>query len=116
MRKGDLIEIAKKMIAAPSCYSGLKVITQNWLDAIGTAEEKTAARKLVEELEMDITEIDALVTFAHSEHAAEVFGADGAKDFAAHADALKAGGAKWCDCEACTNAFEILKNKALIID
>ena len=115
MKKSDVIELAKKMIAAPSCCSGLKVAGQNWLDAVETDGEKDAAQKLIAELEGDITDIDSLVAFAHSETAAKMFG-EGAKDFAAHADELKASGAKFCDCGACAPGLEILKNKALILD
>ena len=116
MKKADVIELAKKMIVAPSCYSGLKEIGQNWLDAIGTDSEKDAAQKLIAELEADITDIDGLVEFAHSEIPAQMFGVEGAKKFAAHADELKASGAKFCDCIACSAGLEILKNKALILD
>ncbi len=115
MKKGDIIELTKKMISAPSCYVGLKEAGQNWLDAVGTAGEKEAAKKLVAELEGDITDIDSLVAFAHSEDAAKIFG-EGVKGFAAHADELKASGAKFCDCGACKPGLEILKNKALILD
>ncbi len=116
MKKGDIIELAKKMIAAPSCYAGLKEAGQNWLDAIGTADEKAAAQKLIAELEGDVTDIEHLVAFAHSEIPAQLFGEEGAKKFAAHADELKASGAKFCDCAACAPGLEILKNKALILD
>ena len=116
MKKADVIELAKKMIAAPSCYSGLKEIGQNWLDSIGKDNEKDAAQKLIAELEGDVTDIDHLVAFAHSEIPAQLFGAEGAKKFAAHADELKASGAKFCDCGACAPGLEILKNKALILD
>lgn len=116
MRKAGLIELAKKMIAAPSCCAPLKKIGQEWIDAVGTPKEKIAAQKLIAELEGDITDIDSLVNFAHSEHAAQIFGVEGAKNFAAHADELKASGAKFCDCGACAPGLEILKNKALILD
>ena len=115
MKKGDMIELTKKMIAAPSCYSGLKEVAQSWIDSVGTEGEKAAAQKLIAELEDDVTDIDNLVAFAHSETAAKMFG-EGAKGFAAHADELKASGAKFCDCGACAPGLEILKNKALILD
>lgn len=115
MKKSDIIELTKKMIAAPSCCNGLKVAGQNWLDAVGTDGEKDAAQKLIAELEGDITDIDGLVAFAHSEHAAKMFG-EGVKGFIAHAEELKASGAKFCDCGACAPGLEILKNKALILD
>ena len=115
MRKGDIIELAKKMIAAPSCCAPLKKIGQEWLDAVGTADEKAAAQKLIAELEGDITDIDSLVGFAHSEQAKGYFGAN-YEGFVKHADELKASGAKFCDCGACAPGLEILKNKALILD
>lgn len=115
MKKADLIELTKQMIAAPSCYSGLKQVGQDWIDAVGTADEKAAAQKLVAEVEADITDIDHLVEFAHSDHAKEIFGA-GQEGFIKHAEDLKASGAKFCDCAACKPALEILKNKALILD
>ena len=59
--------------------------------------------------------IDGLVAFAHSERAVEIFGAEGAKNFAAHADTLKASGAKYCDCPACSPAAEVLDNKKFIL-
>lgn len=116
MTKENVIELAKKMIAAPSCCAPLKAATQAWLDALGTDNEKELARKLIEELEGDVTDIDGLVAFAHSDTAVKYFGVEGQKKFAAHADELKASGAKFCDCGACANGLEILKNKALILD
>ena len=115
MTKEQLLEKLKSMVAAPSCCAELKAATQNYLDAVGTANEQTAAKNLLAEIEEDITNIDNLVAFAHSDHAAEIFGADGAKKFAAHADELKASGAKYCDCGACAPAVEILANKAVLL-
>ena len=115
MDKQALIEKAKKMVAAPSCCAELKQVAQAYFDALGTADEKTAAKKLIAEIEEDITPIDGLVDFAHSAHAVEIFGAEGAKKFAAHADELKASGAKYCDCGACAPALEILQNKEILI-
>ncbi|MBO4401929.1 MAG: molecular chaperone Hsp90 [Selenomonadaceae bacterium] len=116
MTKEQIIELAKQMTAAPSCCAPLKAATQAWLAALGTENEKELARKFIEELEGDITDIDNLVAFAHSDIAVKYFGEDGAKKFAAHADELKASGAKFCDCGACKPGLEILKNKALVLD
>ena len=115
MDKQALIEKIKAMAAAPSCCAELKAAVQNYLAAIGTADEKIAAQNLLAEIEEDITTVDDLVPFAHSETAVQIFGADGAKKFAAHADELKASGAKYCDCGACAPAFEILQNKEIIL-
>ena len=85
MTKEQIIELAKQMTAAPSCCAPLKAATQAWLAALGTENEKELARKFIEELEGDITDIDNLVAFAHSDIAVKYFGEDGAKKFAAHA-------------------------------
>ena len=42
-------------------------------------------------------------------------GLRGAKKFAAHADELKASGAKYCDCGACKPGQEILAHKAELL-
>lgn len=115
MDKQALIEKAKEMAAAYSCCPELKAAVAAYVAAVGTADEKVAAQNLIAEIEEDITPIDALVAFAHSNIAVEKFGAEGAKNFAAHADALKASGAKYCDCPACTHALEILDNKEILL-
>lgn len=116
MTKENLIETAKEMIAAPSCCAELKEIGKAWIDSVGKADEKEKAKILIAEIEEDITPIDGLVAFAHSEDAVKIFGAEGQKNFAAHADELKASGAKFCDCGACKPARQILENKSLILN
>ncbi|MBR4383237.1 MAG: heat-shock protein Hsp90 [Selenomonadaceae bacterium] len=86
MTKEQLTEKIKAMAAAPSCCAELKAATQAYFDAAGTADEKSAAKNLLAEIEEDITTVDDLVPFAHSEIAVQIFGAEGAKKFAAHAD------------------------------
>ncbi|MBQ6758177.1 MAG: heat-shock protein Hsp90 [Selenomonadaceae bacterium] len=115
MDKQTLIEKVKAMAAAPSCCAKLKAVSATYLDAVGTPQEKSAAQSLIAEIEEDITPIDGLVAFAHSERAKEIFGAEGAKKFAAHADELKASGAKYCDCLACAPAVEIFDNKEVLL-
>ena len=115
MDKQTLIEKVKAMAAAPSCCAKLKAAVKVYLDAAGTADEKVAAKNLLAEIEENIRPIDNLVAFAHSEDAKEIFGAESAKKFAAHADELKAGGAKYCDCGACAPAAEILQNKEILL-
>ena len=114
MDKQALIEKIKAMAAAPSCCPELVATVQIYLGALGTANEKSAAQKLIKEIEEDITDVDKLVAFAHSDRAKEIFG-DAQKNFAAHADQLKASGAKYCDCGACAPALEILNNKSVLL-
>ena len=51
-------------------------------------------------------------TFAESEMGAKVFGgAEAAKGVAEHGKAIKAAGAKYCDCPACAAVEAILEKK-----
>ena len=113
MTKAELIVIAKEMIAAPSCCAPLKEKALAWIESVES--ENFAAKEFVAELEKDITGIDGLVAFANSPQATEIFGEDGAKNFATHANELKASGAKYCDCGACTPALKLLENKETIL-
>ena len=111
-RKDDLKDViakAQDLINAPSCYADLKQKAQAWIDSIDTADEASAAKSLIDEIRADLTPIKNLVTFAHSDRAIEIFGEEGAKNFAAHADELHASGAKYCDCQACAASFAILQ-------
>ena len=114
MTKKDLIEKAKAMINAPSCCPELQAVGHAWLDSVGKADEHERAVTLIAEIEEDLTTIDNLVAFAHSETAEKIFG-DGVEGFRKHADELKASGAKYCDCGACSPAVEILENKSVIL-
>lgn len=49
---------------APSCSSEAKAAAQNWLDAVGTANEAGETKKYLAELEADIMPIDNLIGFA----------------------------------------------------
>ena len=112
MTKENLIATVKELIAASSCNATLKVKAQAWIDS---PDNKIVAKEFVTELESDITPIDSLVSFANSPVAVKYFGEEGAKNFAAHANELKASGAKFCDCAACTPALKLLDNKELIL-
>ena len=83
----------------------LKEAGQAWLDSAGTEQEATATQRLLSEIEDDLTPIDGLIDFAGSEHAKELFGEKGAADMLSHAKEIKAQGAVYCDCPACTAAM-----------
>jgi len=108
-------EKTRDLMAAPSCCPEAKAAAQAWLDAVGTDNEKAETMKYLAELEEDITPIDGLLAFASSKEAAEIFGEEGAKGFLAHAQELKASGAKCCDCPACKAALAILDKKAELL-
>lgn len=104
-------EKVKELMNAPSCCAEARAAAQAWLDASGTDQEAEQTRNLIKELEMDLMPIDGLIAFADSEAGAQVFGADTAKNVAAHAKEIKAGGAKYCDCPACLAVAAILDKK-----
>ena len=99
----------------PSACKEVKEAAQNYLDAAGTEKEADAATAYVKELEADIMPIDGLISFAGSDMGAQVFGADGAKKILAHAEEIKAAGAKYCDCPACAACEALLNKKSEIL-
>src|SRR5699024_7741622 len=97
-----VIEKTRELIAAPTCSSETKAAAQKWLDAVGTDAEKEETEKYIAELEADIMPIDMLIGFAGSEKGSDYFGAETAAAIVAHAKEIKAAGAKYCDCPACS--------------
>lgn len=96
-------ELTQDLLQAPSACKEVKEAAQNYLDAAGT------------EKEADIMPIDGLISFAGSDMGAQVFGADDAKKILAHAEEIKASGAKYCDCPACAACEALLNKKAEIL-
>lgn len=107
-------ELTQDLLQAPSACKEVKA-AQNYLDAAGTEKEADAATAYVKELEADIMPIDGLISFAGSDMGAQVFGADDAKKILAHAEEIKASGAKYCDCPACAACEALLNKKAEIL-
>ena len=110
MTKQELIETTKTLIAAPSCCQELKAVAQAWLDAVGTAGEKTAAEAFLKELKEDVCTIDDVIPFFESPRAVQYFGEGKAKELAAIARETKEKGGKWCFCEACAAGSKLLEN------
>ena len=88
-------ELTQDLLQAPSACKEVKEAAQNYLDAAGTEKEADAATAYVKELEADI--------------------ADDAKKILAHAEEIKASGAKYCDCPACAACEALLNKKAEIL-
>lgn len=103
-------EKAKELIAAPSCSAEAKEAAEAWLAAVGTDKQAEETKKFIAEMEEDIIPIDGLIAFAESDAGAKVFG-DKAKGVAEHGKEIKAAGAKYCDCPACTAVEAILSKK-----
>ena len=81
---------------------------QAWKDAIAAGEDADAAtKKLLDAIDEHHTTIDELIAFA-SGAAKDVMGEEVAAGMLAHAQEIKAQGAKYCDCAACTATHELL--------
>lgn len=107
-----VIEKTHALLAAPTCSSETKAAAQKWLDAVGTGAEAAETARYMAELEADIMPIDTLIGFAQSEEGKGYFGADTAAGIVAHAQEIKAAGARYCDCPACAIVAEILEKKS----
>lgn len=106
------IEKTKELMNAASCSKEAKAAAQKWLDAVGTDAQTEETKAYIAELEADIMPIDGLIGFAGSDAGRAYFGEDTAKGIAAHAEEIKAAGAKYCDCPACAAVAAILEKKA----
>ena len=109
-----VVKKTHELMDAASCSSEAKAAAQVWLDAVGTDREAAETAKYIAELEADIVTVDGLISFAQSEAGASVFGADNAKNIAAHAREIKAAGAVYCDCPACAAVEAMLEKKELM--
>lgn len=110
-----VVEKTHELMNASSCSSEAKAAAKAWLDAVGTEKEAEETKRYLDELEADIIPIDGLISFAESDHGSQVFGADMAKDIAAHAREIKSAGAQYCDCPACTAVAAILDKKDALV-
>ena len=108
--RGRLAELTEKLIAS-NANAALKEAAQKWLDTMDDrAANDQPAKDYIAALEYGVATIDELCDFVNSDKAKEIMG-DKVGEAQAHAAELKASGAKYCDCEACKLALEILKDK-----
>lgn len=88
-----------------------KDAAQAWKDAVAAdasdAAVEAATSQLLDVLEGRPTTIDGVIAFAEGP-AREMFGEEAAVQLLARQQQRKAQGAKFCDCDACTAASEIL--------
>ena len=106
-----LAEKTKALIAVEHTYQPLKEAAQKWLDTMEDGKANAEATKeYIALMEESLLTVDDIVAFTGSEEAKKVFG-DQLPQFQAHAQELKASGAKYCDCEACQLVKEILDEK-----
>ena len=102
-------ELAQAVINAVSACQEFKEAAQNYLDSIGTDNEKEAGKILVAEAKEDIAPIDGTIAFFESDMAKQIFGEEAAKEKLAHAIQIKDEGAVYCDCPGCTAAKNIIE-------
>lgn len=110
-----VLEKTKELMNAPTCSAETKEAAKMWMEAVGTDKEAQMTKDYIAELEEDIMPIDNLIAFAGSDAGKEYFGAETAAGIVSHAEEIKATGAKYCDCPACTVVEEILKKKEDIL-
>ena len=93
----DLADETRQLIAVEWARPELKAAAQAWLDTMEDGEANAeAARAFVKALEDSICTVDELAAVPQ---------------FAEHAAQLKAKGALFCDCAACTIAADLLSKK-----
>ena len=98
----------EELLAAPSSSQTTRAAAQGWKNAIAAGEDADAAtKKLLDAIDEHHTTIDELIAFA-SGAAKDVMGEEVAAGMLAHAQEIKAQGAKYCDCAACTATHELL--------
>ena len=115
MTKTEVKQEVEKLLKANSlCPEGREAV-QTYLEAYGTADEKSKAEALLQELEEDITSIDDLIAFAESEHGRQIFGEEKAAAVLKAAKEAKDKGEETCICEACQIAKVILANRTALL-
>lgn len=98
----------KELLQAASCNPETAQAAEKWLAAVGTTQEAEATKQYLADLKACIMPVDGLIAFAESEAGEKVFGKEIAAHVAVHAKEIKAAGAVYCDCPACTAVKAIL--------
>ena len=98
----------EELLAAGSSSQTTREAAQGWKDAIAAGKDADEATKaLLDAIDQHHTTIDELIGFA-SGAAKQLMGEEAADGMLAHALEIKAKGAKYCDCAACTATHELL--------
>ncbi|WP_028042952.1 hypothetical protein [Candidatus Stoquefichus massiliensis] len=106
-----VVEKTHELMNAAPCSQEAKDAAQKWLDAIGTETEVEETEKYLAELKEDVVTIDNLIGFSGSDAGKAHFGEELASSILEHAKEIKAAGAQYCDCPACTAALAILEKQ-----
>ncbi len=104
-------ERAKILSRADTSTQVTKDAASDWLNATATdasnAAVEEATAKLLDTLEGRPTTINGVIAFAEGP-AVQLMGEEAAAQMLAAQKERKANGAKWCNCEACSAATQIL--------
>ncbi len=99
---------AEKLIAAPSASAAAKEAAEKWL-AADEGNMDAASAELKKALMASIATVDELIAFAGSPACEEMMGKETATELLAHGQEIKAQGAPFCDCPACSACASILE-------
>ena len=108
-------EMVKEILQAGSACQELKTAAQNYLDAVGTADEQDKAETLVAECEADVMKYADVIVFMKTDAEKKHLGAEVAAGILAHEEELLSKGIEYCDCPGCTAGKRVMDNKALFL-
>ena len=114
MTHTQLTQLVQALLDAPQSNPKVKEFAQSWIDAEGTPKQEELTKQLVSVAEQNIALIDETISFAGSERATQILGAEGAANLLQPAKDIKAEGAEFCDCDACVASKNIINLKAKI--
>ena len=114
MTHTQLSQLVQALLDAPKSTPTVKEFAQSWFDAEDTPKQEELTKQLVSVAEQNIALIDETIGFAGSELATQILGTESAANLLQHAKDIKAEGAKFCDCDACVAAKNIIDLKAEI--
>ena len=114
MTHTQLTQLVQALLDAPTSNETVKEFAQSWINAEGTPKQEELTKQLVSVAEQNIALIDEVIDYARSERAIQSLGEEGAANLLQHAKDIKAEGAKFCDCDACVAAKNIIDLKAEI--
>ncbi len=100
---------AEKLLAAPSASAAAKAAAEKWLAAADGDAVEAAAAELKKSVMASIATVDELIGFAGSPACEEMMGKETAEGLLAHGKEIKAHGALFCDCPACSACYAIMK-------
>ena len=109
MNKDIIISKTKELISAPSVFPELKQLAEDYLNAVGKADENEKFDKYIEYLKGSVSSIDACIGFLASDMGKQIYG-DKRDEALKFAEDKKAAGEKVCTCPACQAGDVILKN------